>query len=97
MTEELERGVGALADESLDGVFEIYRRHGFDAGYHQALRDQLEGLVLQAEGFLRASGGGAEGEAARRGVYGFVGHLEKVLSGMSPLTCGEGFAGGEGI
>jgi len=34
---------------------------------------------------------------ARRGVYGFVGQLEKVLSGMSPLTGGEGFAGGEGI
>lgn len=37
---------------ALDGLLEVYRRHGFDSGYHQALRDQLEGLVSHAERYL---------------------------------------------
>ena len=92
-----------------DQLLEIYRRHGFDSGYHQALQDQLEGLVLQAERFLaRREGSGDRrgpelGESAgslvpggeRAAVYAFVAELERTLTRRSPFA--GGFVDGAGI
>jgi hypothetical protein len=94
MTLETERAVVSPSTEPLDDLLEIYRRHGFDAGYHQALRDQLEGLVQQAEDFLRSRAGD---ESTRRTVYRFVEQLERQLMGRSPLSGQEGFVAGAGI
>lgn len=78
--------------ESLDQLLEVYRRHGFDAGYHQALRDQLEGLVSHAERYLRSKSPRHHDDLTnshvetRRLIYGFVALLESSLAAQSPLS-----------
>jgi hypothetical protein len=60
----------------------------YDAGYTQAVRDQLASLVLLAETFLRDEALKPVREPAanpaRRTVYAFVDHLERQLGRMSP-------------
>lgn len=94
MTSTSPYAVYSPSTEPLDDLLEIYRKHGFDAGYHQALRDQLEGLVPQAEAFLRSAGDSPD---SRRILYAFVAHLERHLARRSPLTSSPGYVGGEGI
>lgn len=79
--------------DSLSGLLEFYRKHGHDLGYHQALRDQLEGLVLQAELFLRARDASSE---TRQVLYAFVAQLERYLQRQSPLLA-HTFQDGAGI
>ena len=77
----------------LDHVLETYRRHGFDAGYDQALRDQLAGLVLNAERFLGGRDASAE---ERKLIYQFVARLESLLTQQSPFA-GPDLIDGAGI
>lgn len=61
---------------------EVYRRHGYDAGYHQALVDLHRSLVVHAEAHLLSGGGGAE---QRKQLYAFVARLQRALLAGSPL------------
>jgi hypothetical protein len=63
-------------------LHEVYRRHGFDAGYHQALIDLHRSLVVHAEVHLLTGGGGAE---PRKQLYAFVARLQRALLAGSPL------------
>jgi hypothetical protein len=94
---------------ALGDLLEVYRRHGFDSGYHQALRDQLEGLVSHAERYLlrrerlaekaKAAGEPIAPLSDRNLIYGFVALLESALARQSPLEQASHpqFIGGLGI
>jgi hypothetical protein len=64
-------------NDLLDRLLADHRRQGYDAGYQQALQDQLEGLVLQAERFLAGAG---SGQVDRRALYSFVARLQEGLT-----------------
>lgn len=76
-------GLSSPSLHQLDHLLETYRRHGFDAGYDQALRDQLAGLVLQAERFLSGRETSVE---ERKLLYAFVARLESQLTRQSPFA-----------
>ena len=73
------------AHSRIEPLVEYYRRIGHDAGYHQAIKDQLDGLVLSAERFLTARGNTPDD---RKLLYAFVAELHESLRGQSPYGGG---------
>lgn len=76
--------------ELLDRLLATSRQQGFESGYQQALRDQLEGLVLQAERFLAGPGAG---KVDRKVLYAFVARLQEGLQNpgsIRPADCWDG-------
>ena len=68
-------GFGGLAELS-----ESYRQLGFDAGYAQAARDQLESSVAIAEQILRERSNALSGpQDARRLLYAFIARVDRRL------------------
>lgn len=63
-------------------LHEVYRQHGFEAGYARAVRDQLASLVLFTEDFLRHEPDIQT--TSRQLVYRFVAHLQSQLVRLSP-------------
>jgi hypothetical protein len=63
-------------------LHEVYRQHGFEAGYARAVRDQLSSMVLFTEDFLRHEPDIQSN--SRQLVYRFVAHLQAQLSRLSP-------------
>lgn len=80
-------------EDVLDRLLATTRQQGYDSGYQQALQDQLEGLVLQAERFLAGSGAG---KVDRKVLYAFVARLQDGLQNPASLRPGE-FSDGLGI
>jgi hypothetical protein len=69
-------GFGGLAELS-----ESYRQLGFEAGYAQAARDQLEASVVIAEQILRERSSSLSGpQEARRLLYSFIARVDRRLS-----------------
>lgn len=92
---------GGLAELS-----EFYRQLGFEAGYAQAARDQLELSVATAEQVLREQSSSVKSEKdARRLLYSFIARIDRRLSLFasptqpeSNIECKEGYVeGGMGI
>jgi hypothetical protein len=68
--------MGGLAELSAS-----YRQLGFDAGYAQAARDQLESSVVIAEQILRERNNLLSGpQEARRLLYAFIARVDRRLS-----------------
>ena len=84
--------LGGLAEMS-----EFYRQVGFDAGYGQAARDQLELSVTIAEQILQERGDSLRGATdARRLLYSFIARIDRRLGQLvspSPATAEQGEAG----
>jgi hypothetical protein len=60
---------------------EFYRQLGFESGYAQAARDQLEASVVMAEQVLLEQGNSLRSSAdARRLLYSFIAKVERRLS-----------------
>ncbi len=79
----------------------FYRQIGFEAGYAQAARDQLDSAVVIAEQVLREHNLGIEPIDARKLLYAFVARMDRRLGLFaSPATSSvaEGYLeGGLGI
>jgi hypothetical protein len=84
--------LGGLAEMS-----EFYRQVGFDAGYGQAARDQLELSVTIAEQILQERGDLLRGATdARRLLYSFIALIDRRLGQLvspSPVTSAQDQAG----
>jgi hypothetical protein len=79
--------LGGLAEMS-----EFYRQIGFDAGYGQAARDQLELSVTIAEQILQERGDSLRGATdARRLLYSFIARIDRRLGQLAgpPSTSDE--------
>ena len=85
-------GFGGLAELS-----ESYRQLGFDAGYAQAARDQLESSVAIAEQILRERSNAISGsQDARRLLYAFIARVDRRLSlYANPTSLERGSDAGE--
>jgi hypothetical protein len=79
--------LGGLAEMS-----EFYRQVGFDAGYGQAARDQLELSVAIAEQILQERGDSLRGATdARRLLYSFIARIDRRLGMLaSPASSTDG-------
>jgi hypothetical protein len=69
--------------EERGGLAELsgfYRQLGFEAGYAQAARDQLELSVVTAEQILREQNALTGPTDARRLLYAFIARLDRKLS-----------------
>ena len=67
------RPPGEPARETLDGLWSIYYRRGYEDGHHQAIRDVLGSLMVLTEEFLVTGGGTND---ARQMVYALERHIE---------------------
>jgi hypothetical protein len=75
------RGQTSQALGGLAELSESYRQMGFEAGYAQAARDQLESSVVIAEQILRERSNSFSGPLdARRLLYAFIARVDRRLS-----------------
>ena len=69
---------------------EFYRQLGFEAGYGQAARDQLEFSVAIAEQILQEHSRSLNGaKDARRLLYSFIARIDRRLSLLAGPVSGE--------
>jgi hypothetical protein len=68
---------------------EFYRQVGFEAGYAQAARDQLEYSVAIAEQVLREHNYANGGGDPRRLLYAFIAKVDRRLSLFANPTISE--------
>jgi hypothetical protein len=81
---ELTTGYFRPARENSGGLAEVsefYRQLGFESGYAQAARDQLEASVVMAEQVLQEHRDSVHSSGdARRLLYSFIAKVERRLS-----------------
>lgn len=70
------------APQHLAELQEIYRRHGFEAGYNRAIRDQIASIVLFTEQFLQSNP--ETTPENRRFVYQLVASLQRKFGQLVP-------------
>jgi hypothetical protein len=78
----------------LGALIDVYRKEGYERGYHRALHDVLDSLVGVTERFLRD--GDPDSGASRRLIYAYVEFLEREIHAASNDVAGY-VSGGLGI
>ena len=75
------RQPGEPAADTLDGIWGIYYRRGYEDGHREAIRDVLGSLMVLSEEFLGRDAGTTD---PRQLVYAFERHIE---NGLEEIAC----------